>query len=117
MLSEGVLYNVSKLLNFNYVALRYFNVAGADPLFRTGQVNKNATHLIKVACETALNKRKFVEVYGNDYETEDGSGVRDYIHVSDLVEIHLLALEYLLKGNQSIVLNCGYGKGHSVFQV
>ena len=97
MLSESVLANVSKLLNFNYVALRYFNVAGADPLFRTGQVNKDATHLIKVACETALNKRNYVEVYGNDYDTRDGSGVRDYIHVSDLIEIHLLALEYLLK--------------------
>ncbi len=117
LLSEQILRDISKLLNFRFVILRYFNVAGADPLFRTGQMTKNATHLIKIACEAALNKRDFVEVYGNDFGTPDGSGVRDYIHVSDLVDAHFSGLKYLNDGFDSITLNCGYGIGHSVFEV
>ena len=103
--------------NFNYIALRYFNVAGADPQGRTGQSSANATHLIKVACQAALGARAELEVYGTDYPTPDGTGVRDYIHVSDLADAHLLALEYLESNKTSQTLNCGYGRGYSVSQV
>jgi len=103
--------------DFRYVVLRYFNVAGADPAGRTGQRTPNATHLIKVACEAALGLRDQVDVFGTDYDTPDGSGVRDYIHVSDLASIHLLALNYLDGDGASMVLNCGYGYGFSVRQV
>jgi UDP-glucose 4-epimerase len=99
------------------VALRYFNVAGADPAGRSGQSTRNATHLIKVACEAALGERAKVDVYGTDYPTPDGTGIRDYIHVSDLVDAHLKALEYLRNGGQPLVANCGYGKGYSVLDV
>lgn len=102
---------------FRYTALRYFNVAGADPGGRTGQSTKGATHLIKVACETALGKRPAIEVYGTDYPTPDGTCVRDYIHVSDLAAAHRLALERLRDGGSSLVANCGYGYGYSVLQV
>lgn len=103
--------------DFRYTALRYFNVAGADPKGRTGQSTKGATHLIKVACETALGKRQALEIYGTDYPTPDGTCVRDYIHVSDLAAAHRLALERLRDGGSSLVANCGYGYGYSVRQV
>jgi UDP-glucose 4-epimerase len=98
--------------------LRYFNVAGADPQGRSGQSTAGATHLIKVAVEAALGKRDHVSVYGTDYATPDGTGVRDYIHVADLAEAHVLALEALMANpQQSLVLNCGYGRGFSVNEV
>ena len=100
-----------------YVALRYFNVAGADPLGRSGQSTARATHLIKVACETALGERPYLEVFGTDYPTQDGTCIRDYIHVRDLVRAHLDALRYLRAGGKSEVLNCGYGSGFSVRDV
>ncbi|WP_182086226.1 UDP-glucose 4-epimerase GalE [Aureimonas sp. ME7] len=100
-----------------FAVLRYFNVAGADPKGRAGQSTKGATHLIKVASETALGKRPFLEVFGNDYDTPDGTCVRDYIHVSDLAAAHAKALAYLRAGGASIVANCGYGHGYSVLEV
>ncbi len=103
--------------DFRYVALRYFNVAGADPLGRTGQSTRGATHLIKVACETALGKRAGMDVYGTDYDTRDGTCVRDYIHVKDLARAHLSALAHLEAGGTSDIFNCGYGKGYSVLDV
>jgi UDP-glucose 4-epimerase len=99
------------------VALRYFNVAGADPLGRSGQSTPRATHLIKVASETALGQRPYLEVFGTDYPTPDGTCIRDYIHVSDLTRAHLDALRYLRAGGNSEVLNCGYGSGFSVREV
>ena len=117
LMTETVLRDVSAAHDLNYCALRYFNVAGADPDGRTGQVSKNATHLMKVACEAALGYRDGVSVFGTDYETPDGTGVRDYIHVADLIEAHLLALDYLLQGGQSQTMNCGYGTGYSVLEV
>jgi UDP-glucose 4-epimerase len=101
----------------NYVALRYFNVAGADPKGRTGQSTPRATHLIKVACQTALGQRSEMQVFGTDYDTPDGTCVRDYIHVSDLISAHMDALSHLRKGGQSGIFNCGYGKGFSVLEV
>lgn len=103
--------------NFKYVALRYFNVAGADPEGKVGQSFPQATHLIKAACEAATGKREKMELFGTDYPTKDGSCVRDYIHVSDLAEAHVKALEYLANGGKSEVLNCGYGHGFSVKEV
>lgn len=103
--------------NFKYVALRYFNVSGADPEGRIGQSFPQATHLIKAACEAACGKRAKMDLFGTDYPTKDGSCVRDYIHVSDLADAHVKALEYLSKGGQSEVLNCGYGHGFSVKEV
>ena len=97
--------------------LRYFNVAGADPLGRTGQSTKGATHLIKVAVETALGRRPKMDVFGTDYATPDGTCIRDYIHVSDLVRAHSDALAYLRGGGASATLNCGYGRGFSVLEV
>lgn len=102
---------------FNYVALRYFNVAGADPQGRSGQSTPRATHLIKVACETALGKREKMSVFGTDYPTADGTCIRDYIHVSDLAAAHVNALGYLRDGGTSDVFNCGYSKGYSVREV
>ncbi len=101
----------------NYVALRYFNVAGADPKGRSGQSSPHATHLIKVACQTALGQRKSMDVFGTDYDTPDGTCLRDYIHVSDLISAHMDALAYLRKGGASGIFNCGYGKGYSVLEV
>ncbi len=100
-----------------YGALRYFNVAGGDPQKRSGQSTPEATHLIKVACQTALGQREKMGIFGTDFPTPDGTGVRDYIHVSDLVEAHALLLEYLRGGGESTTLNCGYGRGYSVRQV
>ena len=117
MMTELMLRDASVAHDFSYVALRYFNVAGADPQGRCGQSTPNATHLIKVAVQTALGQRPYLEVYGTDYPTPDGTGVRDYIHVTDLVRAHSAALRYLRSGGQSQVLNCGYGRGFSVLEV
>ncbi|MBB4953156.1 UDP-glucose 4-epimerase [Agrobacterium vitis] len=103
--------------DFRYVALRYFNVAGCERKGRTGQSTRGATHLIKVACEAALGQRPDVHVYGTDYPTRDGTGVRDYIHVDDLVSAHAVALRYLTSGGESLIANCGYGAGASVLEV
>ncbi|MGE0030159.1 MAG: UDP-glucose 4-epimerase GalE [Steroidobacteraceae bacterium] len=117
LMSEQMLADVAAVNPMRYVALRYFNVAGADPGGRIGQSTPAATHLIKVACEQATGKRDRVEIYGTDYETADGTGVRDYIHVEDLAAAHLKALDYLRAGGSSTTLNCGYGEGFSVRQV
>ncbi|MBP2235723.1 UDP-glucose 4-epimerase [Sinorhizobium kostiense] len=117
LMTEMMLEDAAAAHDFSYVALRYFNVAGADPLGRAGQSTLGATHLIKVACETALGKRRKIDVFGTDYPTPDGTGVRDYIHVSDLVAAHRNALDYLRDGGQPLVSNCGYGEGFSVLQV
>jgi UDP-glucose 4-epimerase len=103
--------------HLRYIALRYFNVAGADPKGRSGQSTAGATHLIKVACETALGKRPAMTVYGTDYPTPDGTCIRDYIHVTDLCDAHTAALRHLKGGGKSDVFNCGYGKGVSVLEV
>ncbi len=117
LMSEWMLRDVAAAHGLRYTALRYFNVAGADPRGRTGQSTPGATHLIKVACETALGKRPSMQVYGTDYPTPDGTCVRDYIHVSDLVAAHRLALQRLRAGGESLVANCGYGHGYSVLEV
>ena len=117
MMVERALRDVSLSSNLQYVALRYFNVAGADPLSRIGQRYKEATHLITLSLRTALGLREELKVFGTDYDTPDGTCIRDYIHVDDLVEAHMLALDYLLKGNKSRVFNCGYGHGYSVREV
>ena len=118
LMTEIMLEDVSKAHDFNYCALRYFNVAGADPKCRTGQSTAGATHLIKVAVEAALGKRSHVSVFGTDYDTPDGTGVRDYIHVSDLARAHVLALEALMADPATNhILNCGYGRGFSVLEV
>ncbi|MCZ3375678.1 MULTISPECIES: UDP-glucose 4-epimerase GalE [Rhizobium] len=117
LMSELMLRDAAAAYDFRYVALRYFNVAGADPGGRAGQSTDGATHLIKVACEAALGRRRQVDIYGTDYATHDGTGVRDYIHVSDLVEAHLVALRHLRDGGRSLVANCGYGHGYSVLDV
>jgi len=117
LMTELMLRDAAAAHAFSYTALRYFNVSGADPLMRTGQSTKGATHLIKVASETATGKRPFMEVYGTDYPTRDGTCVRDYIHVADLVEAHHLALRRLRAGGASMVANCGYGRGYSVLEV
>jgi UDP-glucose 4-epimerase len=116
-MTEMMLADAAFAYGLHYAALRYFNVAGADPRGRTGQSTKGATHLIKVACETALGKRDGMTVFGTDYPTTDGTCVRDYIHVTDLTAAHLDALAYLRKGGDSIVANVGYGRGYSVLEV
>jgi UDP-glucose 4-epimerase len=117
LMVEWMLEDVSKAYDFNYVALRYFNVAGADPKGRSGQSTPNATHLIKVAAQAALGLRPKLQVFGTDYATSDGSCVRDYIHVSDLARAHMDALRYLRSGGKSLVCNCGYERGFSVLDV
>ncbi len=117
LMSEWMLRDLAAASDLRYVALRYFNVAGADPEGRIGQSTPKATHLIKVACEHALGKRDHVAVFGTDYPTADGTGVRDYIHVDDLASAHILALNYLEQGGTSQTLNCGYGHGYSVREV
>lgn len=117
LMSEIMLRDTAAAHDFRYVGLRYFNVAGADPHGRTGQSTAAATHLIKAACEAALGKRPRLHIYGTDYPTPDGTGIRDYIHVSDLVDAHMKALEYLRAGGEPLVANCGYGEGYSVLQV
>jgi len=117
LMTETMLADAAAVHDLNYVALRYFNVAGADPQGRTGQSTKGATHLIKVASETALAKRDSITVYGTDYPTADGTCVRDYIHVTDLAAAHSEALAHLRAGGRNLVANCGYGRGYSVLQV
>ena len=117
LMTELMLRDAASAHDFTYAALRYFNVAGADPRGRTGQSTRGATHLIKVAAEAALGKRTHIDVYGTDYPTPDGTCVRDYIHVTDLVAAHMKALAYLRAGGESLVANCGYGHGYSVLDV
>jgi UDP-glucose 4-epimerase len=117
LMTEIMLADTARAHPLRYVALRYFNVAGADPAGRSGQSTPRATHLIKVACEAALGKRPYMEVFGTDYPTPDGTCIRDYIHVTDLAEAHMAALAHLRRGGASAVLNCGYSKGYSVLQV
>jgi UDP-glucose 4-epimerase len=118
LMTEMMLRDVAAAHPFNFCALRYFNVAGADPEGRAGQSTAAATHLIKVAVEAALGKRKDVAIFGNDYATQDGTGVRDYIHVADLARAHVAGLDTLVaEPAQSLILNCGYGRGHSVLEV
>lgn len=117
MMTEFMLRDTAVAHDFNYVALRYFNVAGADPKGRSGQSSPVATHLIKVASQAALGQRTHLEIFGDDYATPDGTCVRDYIHVSDLVAAHKLALDYLRRGGESDVFNCGYCEGFSVKDV
>jgi UDP-glucose 4-epimerase len=117
LMTEQMLTDVSAAHPFRFVALRYFNVAGADPTGRSGQSTPRATHLIKVACETASGQRPQMDVFGTDYPTIDGTCVRDYIHVSDLCAAHREALKYLRQGGASDIFNCGYSEGYSVLQV
>lgn len=117
LMTEIMLSDAARAHDFRFVALRYFNVAGADPKGRSGQSTPRATHLIKVACETALGKRSEMEIFGIDYPTPDGTCVRDYIHVTDLANAHSVALQYLRDGGPSDIFNCGYSKGYSVVEV
>ncbi len=117
LMTEWMLEDVAHAHDFRYAALRYFNVAGADPKGRTGQSTPRATHLIKRACQVALGRVPQLDIFGTDYPTPDGTGVRDYIHISDLVDAHLIALDHLAGGGPSIALNCGYGRGASVREV
>lgn len=117
LMTEWILRDTAESNNINYAALRYFNVAGADPEGRVGQSTPDATHLIKVACQTALGLRDFIEVFGEDYDTPDGTCIRDYIHVTDLVDAHVKALHHLEENDENLVLNCGYGRGFSVREV
>lgn len=117
LMSEHMVKDLSVACNLRHVILRYFNVAGSDPDGKIGQSTHNATLLIKVAAEVALGKRKQLEVYGTDYPTPDGTGIRDYIHVSDLASAHISALRHLRHGGDSTLVNCGYGKGYSVREV
>ena len=114
---EWMLRDTAFAHDFRYAALRYFNVAGADPEGRTGQSTRESTHLVKVACEAATGRRDAVTVFGTDYDTPDGTCVRDYIHVSDLADVHVAALRGLERGGESRVLNCGYGHGFTVREV
>ena len=117
LMSEWMLRDAALAHGFSYAALRYFNVAGADPQARMGQRTPEATHLIKVACQAALGMRDGVSIFGTDYDTPDGTGVRDYIHIEDLAAAHLYALDYLQRGGASSAINVGYGQGESVRQV
>ena len=117
LMTEWMLRDLAAGTELRHVTLRYFNVAGSDPQGRIGQSTRNATLLIKVACEAAAGIRKEVVVFGTDYPTPDGTGIRDYIHVEDLADAHLKALDYLRRGGASTTLNCGYGHGYSVREV
>ena len=118
LMTERMLEDASAAHGFNYGALRYFNVAGADPDGRAGQIGRGSTHLIKIAVEAAVGKRAHVAVFGSDYPTPDGTCIRDYVHVSDLAAAHVAALERLIaRPRENLVLNCGYGRGLSVLEV
>jgi UDP-glucose 4-epimerase len=117
LMTEWMLRDAGAAYGLRYGILRYFNVAGADPQGRVGQSTPNATHIIKVACQVATGVRTRLEIFGDDYETPDGTGVRDYIHVSDLARAHVLLLERLEAGAPALLFNCGYGHGYSVRQV
>jgi UDP-glucose 4-epimerase len=115
--SEWLIRDYSAASSLRYVILRYFNVAGAEPSGKLGQMSKNASHLIRIACDAALKRRSEVQIFGTDFPTPDGTGIRDYIHVEDLATAHLDALHYLAHGHKNQILNCGYGQGYSVRQV
>jgi UDP-glucose 4-epimerase len=117
LMSETMLHDVAAAYDLRYAILRYFNVAGADPQQRTGQMTAGATHLVKVAIETALGQRAKLDVYGTNYPTPDGTCIRDYIHVSDLARAHSMSLAHLRRGGRSVTFNCGYGHGYSVLDV
>lgn len=117
LMTELMLADAAAAHGLRYAALRYFNAAGADPAGRCGQSTRGAGHLVKAACQVAIGKRERLDVFGLDYPTPDGTCVRDYIHVGDLADAHVLALVYLLEGGESLILNCGYGRGHSVREV
>lgn len=117
LMTEWMLRDLALAGGPRYVSLRYFNVAGSEPTGRIGQSTPKATLLVKVACEAAVGSRPYVSIFGTDYATPDGTGVRDYIHVEDLASAHLSALEYLRAGGESTILNCGYGHGYSVREV
>ena len=117
LMTEWMLADTAHAHALTYVALRYFNVAGADPAGRSGQSTPAATHLIKVAAQAALGQRPRLDVFGTDYPTRDGSCLRDYIHVTDLANAHLAALDHLRQGGRNLTLNCGYGRGYSVLEV
>ncbi len=117
LMSEWMLQDISKAHGLKFAILRYFNVAGADPQGRLGQSGSQATHLIKLAAQTAIGLRPYLEVFGADYPTKDGTCIRDYIQVSDLADAHVLALNYLRNGGDNLICNCGYGHGLSVFEV
>jgi len=117
LMTEWMLRDCAAAYGLKYVALRYFNVAGADPEGRAGQSTARATHLIKVASQAALGQRERLDIFGRDYDTPDGTCIRDYIHVSDLIDAHLKALDYLRAGGEPDVFNCGYGRGSSVLEV
>src|SRR5260370_14024652 len=116
MMTEIMLYDVASAQGMNYVVLRYFNVAGADPQARIGLATVGATHLLKIAVEAATGQRAKIDVFGTDYPTPGGSCIRDLIHVSDLAQAHRSALSYLRAGGPSLTLNCGYGRGYSVLE-
>ncbi len=117
LMSEMMLRDLALASTMRYIVLRYFNVAGSDPGFRIGQSTRNASLLVKVACEAAVGKRPGIAIFGTDYPTPDGTGVRDYIHVEDLASAHVKALDYLQAGGASATMNCGYGHGYSVREV
>jgi UDP-glucose 4-epimerase len=117
LMTEKILHDVSAAHGLNYAILRYFNVAGADPQMRNGQATRKATHLIRLALAVVLGERDFIEIYGDDYPTKDGTCIRDFIHVSDLARAHLAALNHLKTRRTSVILNCGYGRGYSVKEV
>ncbi|WP_420410573.1 UDP-glucose 4-epimerase GalE [Hoeflea sp.] len=117
LMTEMMLADAAAAHDFSYAALRYFNVSGADPMGRTGQSTVGAINLIKVATETALGKRDAIEIFGTDYPTRDGTCIRDFIHVTDLVAAHMDALRYLRDGGESLVANCGYGRGYTIREV
>ncbi|WP_298815851.1 UDP-glucose 4-epimerase GalE [uncultured Roseibium sp.] len=117
LMTEQMLLDVANAHDLTITALRYFNVAGADPRGRAGQATHNATNLIKVACEAATGKRSSMTVFGQDYDTPDGTAIRDYIHVSDLAMAHRLAVERMRQGGSNLIVNCGYGRGFSVLDV
>lgn len=117
LMCENIIQDLSKSTNLKYFILRYFNVAGADPQLRSGQLDEKSNHLIKVCIDCVLQKKEWVEIFGVDYETDDGSCVRDFIHVSDLISGHLLAVKHLVKGGDSDICNLGYGRGFSVLEI
>ncbi|MBY0414793.1 MAG: UDP-glucose 4-epimerase GalE [Bdellovibrionales bacterium] len=117
LMSEQIIKDVEVEFGLKSVILRYFNVAGASSSMRFGQLSKSASHLIKISCETACGNRSEMSITGTDYNTQDGTGVRDYIHIEDLADVHVLAIKYLLAGGNSEILNCGYGHGSSVREV
>ena len=117
LMTEWMLEDCARAYDLRYVVLRYFNVAGADPKGRSGQISPRPTHLIKRACQVALGRLPYLDIFGTDYPTDDGTGVRDYIHVTDLANAHLLAIDYLRAGGAATMMNCGYGRGVSVRKI